>query len=85
MITEEWMHADEIQAQNANLASKIHGQLILAPLTRGTHVPFRRLCHSFGCQVAFSEMAYARPLVKYGIKASGWEDTADTVQRPPHL
>jgi tRNA-dihydrouridine synthase 3 len=53
--------------RNTVFKSRTKGQLILAPLTRGTHPPFRRLCHSFGCQVTMSEMAYARQLTKYAL------------------
>ncbi|KAK3241816.1 hypothetical protein CYMTET_48452 [Cymbomonas tetramitiformis] len=44
--------------------SAIDGQLILAPLTKGGNLPFRRLCAYFGADVTMSEMAYARQLVK---------------------
>lgn len=44
--------------------SKIRGQLILAPLTRGGNLPFRRLCADFGMEVSYSEMVYSRFLVK---------------------
>ena len=39
-------------------------KLILAPLTKGGHVPFRRLCESYGADITVSEMAYAFKLVK---------------------
>ncbi len=37
---------------------------ILAPLTRGGNVPFRRLCADFGAEVTMSEMSFARFLLK---------------------
>lgn len=30
----------------------------------GNHLPFRRLCASFGAEVTYSEMAFARQLLK---------------------
>mmetsp|Transcript_31148 Transcript_31148/g.75294 ORF Transcript_31148/g.75294 Transcript_31148/m.75294 type:complete len:588 (-) Transcript_31148:404-2167(-) len=45
--------------------SKIEGKLILAPLTKGGNYPFRKLCSDmFGLQVSFSEMVFARHLLK---------------------
>lgn len=46
------------------LQQKLTGACILAPLTKGGNLPFRRLCVQFGADVTFSEMAYARKLVK---------------------
>mmetsp|Transcript_23220 Transcript_23220/g.64375 ORF Transcript_23220/g.64375 Transcript_23220/m.64375 type:complete len:475 (-) Transcript_23220:1945-3369(-) len=40
------------------------GKMILAPLTRGGNLPFRRLCADFGMQASVSEMIYARSLLK---------------------
>jgi tRNA-dihydrouridine synthase 3 len=41
------------------------GCIVLAPLTKGGNLPFRRFCvETFGAQVTVSEMAYARYLVK---------------------
>lgn len=39
-------------------------RLFLSPLTRGGHLPFRRLCVHFGAQVTCSEMAYARQVMR---------------------
>ena len=35
------------------------GRLIMAPMTRGTDLPFRRLAHEWGAAVCLGEMAYA--------------------------
>jgi tRNA-dihydrouridine synthase 3 len=43
------MTADEI----------FRGRLIMAPMTRGTDLPFRLLAHEWGAQVCCGEMAYA--------------------------
>jgi hypothetical protein len=56
--------SSEQLARNAALVERLRGQLILAPLTRGNSLPFRRLCAEYGAQVTFSEMAFARQVVK---------------------
>jgi tRNA-dihydrouridine synthase 3 len=56
--------ASTASALNDAFRSKIEGQLILAPLTRGGNLPFRRLCSDFGMEVSYSEMVYSRFLVK---------------------
>lgn len=47
-----------------DVQARLKDQLILAPLTRGGNLPFRRLCADFGANVTYSEMAYARMLMK---------------------
>ena len=39
-------------------------QMILAPLTRGGNLPYRRLCADLGCRISMSEMVYARSLLR---------------------
>jgi hypothetical protein len=50
--------------KNASLLPRLNGQLILAPLTKGGNLPFRRLCVDLGAQATMSEMAFARQLIK---------------------
>jgi len=40
------------------------GRLVMAPMARGTDLPFRRLVSEFGCEVAVGEMAFAHKVVK---------------------
>ncbi|GAB4817554.1 hypothetical protein N2152v2_004600 [Parachlorella kessleri] len=49
---------------NAEIVEALRGKLILAPLTRGGNLPFRRLCADFGAEALMSEMAFARMLLK---------------------
>lgn len=55
---------NEVIQRNADFAQRVKDQLILAPLTKGGNLPFRRLCVQFGAEVTMSEMAYARMLMK---------------------
>ena len=41
------------------LADALRGRLVLAPLTRGGNLAFRRLCAEMGAGITFSEMAHA--------------------------
>ena len=47
-----------------NNGNFLRNQMILAPLTRGGNLPFRRLCADFGMKTSLSEMIYARSLLK---------------------
>lgn len=48
----EPLTAEQLEC-NAAIVERLRGQLILAPLTRGNHLPFRRLCADFGAEVLF--------------------------------
>lgn len=50
--------------KHEQIQSSFTNKMILAPLTRGGNLPFRRLCVDFGMQTSVSEMIYARSLLK---------------------
>ena len=51
---------EKIAAFRASIAN----ELVLAPLTKGGTLPFRRLCVDLGCNVTVSEMVFARYALK---------------------
>ena len=53
-----------LNMQQQIIQSSLTGKMILAPLTKGGNLPFRRLCADFGMEVSLSEMVYARSLLK---------------------
>ncbi len=55
--------ADLFPAAERFPGSPFAGKLWLAPLTRGGHAAFRRLCVEFGAQVTVGEMAVVRRLL----------------------
>lgn len=61
--TPDTLTDDHIE-RNRDLESRMKNEMILAPLTRGNNLPFRRLCCDFGANVTFSEMSFARQLLK---------------------
>ena len=38
--------------------------LVLAPMTKGSNLPYRRLCQEFGARITMSEMTVARRLTQ---------------------
>jgi tRNA-dihydrouridine synthase 3 len=46
------------------LRMDFRGRVLLAPLTKGGNLPFRRLCVAHGCATTMSEMAYAFQVVR---------------------
>ena len=47
-----------------DLAAALRGQLVMAPMTRGTDLPFRRLLAEYDTPIVWGEMAFAHQLVK---------------------
>jgi tRNA-dihydrouridine synthase 3 len=47
-----------------NAAEIFNGRLVMAPMSRGTDLPFRRLANEWGAAVCVGEMAYAHQVVK---------------------
>jgi tRNA-dihydrouridine synthase 3 len=47
-----------------SVADLFSGRLIMAPMTRGTDLPFRRLATEWGAEVCLGEMAYAHKVVR---------------------
>jgi tRNA-dihydrouridine synthase 3 len=45
-----------------NLRDALDGALVMAPMTKGSNLPYRRLCVELGARVLVSEMAVARRL-----------------------
>lgn len=56
----------EAASARAALRGVLQGQVVLAPLTRGGNLPFRRLVAGFGARVTYSEMAIGKLLVRGG-------------------
>ena len=44
------------------LRETLRGALVMAPMTRGSNLPYRQLCQELGARVTMSEMAVARRL-----------------------
>ena len=44
------------------LRDTLQGALVMAPMTRGSNLPYRQLCQELGARVTMSEMAVARKL-----------------------
>jgi tRNA-dihydrouridine synthase 3 len=45
-----------------SLRDTLHGVLVLAPMTKGSNLPYRQLCQELGARVTMSEMTVARRL-----------------------
>jgi tRNA-dihydrouridine synthase 3 len=44
------------------LAERLRGALVMAPMTKGSNLPYRRLCLELGARITVSEMTVARRL-----------------------
>lgn len=47
-----------------DLRAKLEGAVVMAPMTKGSNVPYRRLCDELGATVTMGEMAVAYQLLK---------------------
>jgi tRNA-dihydrouridine synthase 3 len=45
-----------------SLRDTLQGAVVMAPMTKGSNLPYRQLCQEFGARVTMSEMAVARRL-----------------------
>src|ERR1043165_4015981 len=45
-----------------NLRDVLRGRVLMAPMTKGSNLPYRRLCVELGARVTISEMTVARRL-----------------------
>lgn len=47
-----------------DLRAKLDGAVIMAPMTKGGNLPYRRLCQELGADITFGEMALSRKLLR---------------------
>ena len=54
----------ELTERNAlrDLRERLTGAVVMAPMTKGSNLPYRRLCVELGARVTMSEMTVARRL-----------------------
>ena len=45
-----------------SLAETLAGAVVMAPMTKGSNLPYRRLCVELGARITMSEMTVARRL-----------------------
>src|SRR5215204_6007827 len=60
-----WRIDDQLHSlrmSTASLRNRLQGALVMAPMTKGSNLPYRRLCQELGARVTMSEMAVARRL-----------------------
>lgn len=50
--------------QPIDLPSLLQGAVVMAPMTKGSNLPYRRLCDELGATITMGEMALARKLQK---------------------
>ena len=63
-MTESSLGAPSADAGGAFLIERFHLGGIMAPMTMGSNLPYRRLCQELGAAVTMGEMAVSRQLLK---------------------
>ena len=52
----------QVAVDPASLRDTLQGAVVMAPMTKGSNLPYRQLCQEFGARLTMSEMAVARRL-----------------------
>src|SRR5215207_7005627 len=54
--------AQKAQNRGVNIREALTGAVVMAPMTKGSNLPYRRLCVELGARITMSEMTVARRL-----------------------
>ena len=59
---QQWLDSDRLYTSLMAFHEHLAGAVIMAPMTKGSNLPYRRLCVELGARVLVSEMVVARRL-----------------------